>query len=338
VRRVIIFAPNWLGDAVMALPAIADVRHGSSGATLAVAAQPSVAPLFTMVPAVDEILSIHRGVRPIFFRQRMSGRRDRNDAESAILLPNSFRSALIAWRAGIGERSGYRTDLRGPLLTRAVDPPPPGTHQVDAYQRLVQALGFARARSGPHLDVPSDARTAAACLLKHAGWDGRRPIAVIAPGAAFGVAKQWPPRSFAAVARKLADDGLQPVMVGSAADTPTGTEIESAVEDPGTVLNVIGRTDLPTLAGVLAGARVLLSNDSGAMHLGAALGVPVAALFGPTDERVVAPRPPAHAPASCVLTHAVWCRPCWLRECPLDHECMRGISVETVVQTARQLI
>src|SRR5262249_51655393 len=152
-------------------------------------------PLFTMVRGVDEILTINRGVRAIFLRPPASHRRNRTDPESAILLPNSFRSALIAWRAGIGERSGYRTDLRGPLLTRAVDPPPPGTHQVDAYQQLVQALGFARERAEPHLDVPSDARSAGACLLKEAGWDGRRPIAVIAPGAAFGDAKRWPPRS-----------------------------------------------------------------------------------------------------------------------------------------------
>ena len=338
MKRVIIFAPNWLGDAVMALPAIADVRRGSPGATLAVAAQPSVAPLFSMVPSVDEILTIRRGARSVFSRQDVTGKSGRSGSDSAILLPNSFRSALIAWRAGIRERSGYRTDLRGMLLTQAVEPPPPGTHQVDAYQRLVQALGFARERSEPHLDVPSTARAAAACLLKESGWDGQRPLAAIAPGAAFGEAKRWAPTSFAAVARTLADDGLQPVVVGSAADRPAGEAIEAALGRPGQVLNVIGRTDLPSLAGVLAGARVLISNDSGAMHLGAALGVPVTAIFGPTDERIVAPRPDPHARPSRVLTHDVWCRPCWLRECPLDHACMRGIGVEQVVDAARRIM
>jgi heptosyltransferase-2 len=337
VKRVIIFAPNWLGDAVMALPAIADVRRGSPGATLVVAAQPAVASLFTMVPAVDEILSIGRGARPVLFRARLSGR-DAGGAASAILFPNSFRSALIAWRAGIGERSGYRTDLRGPLLTRSVDPPPPGTHQVDAYRRLVQHLGFESEPAEPRLEVPSGIRAAAVCLLKDAGWDGRQPVAAIAPGAAFGDAKRWPPRSFAAVARALAEDGLQPVVVGSPADTPAGQEIEAALDRPRRVLNVVGRTDVPTLAGVLASSRVLVSNDSGAMHLGAALGVPVAAMFGPTDERVVAPRPGIEARPSRVLTHDVWCRPCWLRECPLDHDCMRGISVQAVVEAARRIM
>jgi heptosyltransferase-2 len=338
VKRVIIFAPNWLGDAVMALPAIADVRRGSPDATLAVAALPSVAPLFSMVPIVDEIRTIRRGAGAAFFRPGIAGRSGRSESDSAILLPNSFRSALIAWRAGIGERSGYRTDMRGVLLTRAVDPPPPGTHQVDAYQRLVHALGFAREATEPRLDVPSAARVAAMCLLKESGWDGQRPLAAIAPGAAFGEAKRWSPASFAAAARALADDGLQPVVVGSAADRPAGEAIEGAFDQPRQLLNIVGRTDLPTLAGVLAAARVLISNDSGAMHLGAALGVPVTAIFGPTDERIVAPRPDPHARPSRVLTHDVWCRPCWLRECPLDHACMRGITVQQVVDAARRIM
>jgi heptosyltransferase-2 len=341
VRRVIIFAPNWLGDAVMALPAIADVRRGSPGATLAIAAQPSVAPLYSMVPSVDEVLTIKRGARSVFFGRDVAGGSARSGEASAILLPNSFRSALIAWRAGIAERSGYRTDLRGMLLTRAVDPPPPGTHQVDAYQRLVEALGFASESSEPRLEVPRAARTAAACLLKESGWDGQRPLAAIAPGAAFGEAKRWAPASFAAVARVLAQEGLQPVVVGSAADRTAGEAIEAAVDHRGRVLNIIGRTDLPALAGVLAGSRVLISNDSGAMHLGAALGVPVTAIFGPTDERVVAPRAPRSDPAKRplrILTHDVWCRPCWLRECPLDHACMRGIGVDQVVDAARRIM
>lgn len=334
MERVIIFAPNWLGDAVMALPAIAAVRHGSPGAVLTIAAQASVAPLFKMVPAVDAVVTLGKGWRSILFRV---GAPELN-VDSAILLPNSFRSALMAWRAGISERGGYRSDLRGLLLTRPVEPPPPGTHQVDAYQQLVQALGFPRVLSEPQLEAPSDARAAAACLLGEAGWDGQRPIAAVAPGAAFGIAKRWPPESFAAVARALASDGLQPVMVGSPADVPTGQAIELALDDPGIVLNLIGRTDLPTLTGVLARARVLISNDSGAVHLGAALGVPVTALFGPTDERIVSPRPARQATPARVLTHQVWCRPCWLRECPLDHACMRGIAVDVVVEAARRMV
>ena len=340
MKRVIIFAPNWLGDAVMALPAIADVRRGSPGATVTIAARKSVAPLFEMVSDVDEVVAIERGARPVVFpvRGRHANGAPGPDFDTAILLPNSFHSALIARRAGIPERWGYRTDLRGTLLTRAIDPAPAGMHQIDLYQRLVQALGFPPEPSAPRLEAAPQARAAAACLLTEAGWDGHTPIVALAPGAAFGAAKRWPPESFAAVARALAGDGLQPVLVGSPADAPTGVEVEAALRSSTTLLNLIGRTDLSTLTGVLAGARVLISNDSGALHLGAALGVPLTALFGPTDERVVRPRPARESPPPAVLTHQIWCRPCWLRECPLDHECMRGIRVETVLDAARRIM
>jgi lipopolysaccharide heptosyltransferase II len=331
VQHVIIFAPNWLGDAVMALPAIADVRRGSPDAAIAVAARRSIAPFFEMVPEVSRVIIIEKGIRPLLHPFR-------GDGEVAILFPNSFRAALIALRAGIPERWGYRSDCRGPLLTRAVDRPPAGTHQIDSYQRLVHALGFPRLPAEPHFELPAHARAAAARLLEEAGWDGRTPIAALAPGAAYGVSKRWPPASFAALAGELAAAGLRPIMVGSTADVATGRDVESALGGAGTVLNLIGRTDLPTLAGVLATARVLVSNDSGPMHLGAALGVPVTALFGPTDERVVGLRAARRSQPSVVVTHHVWCRPCWLRECPLDHDCMRGISVKQVFEAARLMV
>ena len=342
MNHVIIFAPNWLGDAVMALPAIADVRRASPDAAIAVAARRSVAPFFEMVPEVDEVITIEGGARPLLFRLRgdreARGHTPNPRFDTAILLPNSFRAALIALRAGIPERWGYRSDFRGPLLTRAVDRAPAGTHQIDSYQRLVQALGFPQVPAEPRLEAPADAKAAAACLLADAGWDRRTPIAVLAPGAAYGVSKRWPPASFAALARAMVGDGLWPVMVGGTADIPTGRDIETALDGCNTVLNLIGRTDLSTLAGVLAGARVLVSNDSGPMHLGAALGVPVTALFGPTDERLVGPRSARGSRPSVVLTHQVWCRPCWLRECPLDHGCMRGIRVDEVFEAARRMV
>ena len=236
----------------------------------------------------------------------------------AILLPNSFQAAVAAARAGIPERWGYRTDWRGMLLTRAIDRPPAGLHQVDYYQHLVRALGFPNGPDAPRLEVSPEIRTAAAQVLEQAGWDGRMPLVALAPGAAYGGAKRWPAESFAALARALAGDGLRPVLIGGAADAPGGRAVQAALGDPTLALNLIGRTDLPTLAGVLTAARMLVTNDSGAMHLAAALGTPVTAMFGPTDERITAPRParPSRS-AAVVLTHPVWCRPCMLRECPL---------------------
>jgi heptosyltransferase-2 len=333
VERLIIFAPNWLGDAVMALPAIGDVRRGAPAAAITIVAQNSVAPLFDMVRDVDEVIAD----RDHDLLATLKNTPTRFD--TAILLPNSFRSALMARRAGIPERWGFRTDLRGPLLTRAIDRAPASTHQVDRYRHLVRALGFPSSATGPQLEVPADLRATADRILRHAGWNGAAPLVALAPGAAYGGSKRWPPDRFAALSRPLMDEGFQVFMIGSTADAPTGRAVETSLGHSSVVLNLIGRTSLPELAGVLSFARALISNDSGAMHLGAALGVPVTAVFGPTDERLHAPRPPSNAPSPdvVVLTHSVWCRPCYLRTCPIDHRCMRGIQTEAVLDAVRRM-
>ncbi len=315
--RMVILAPNWLGDAVMALPAIADVRRGAAGARLTVAARPQIAPLFALVAGVDETVAADR--LPAYAH------------DVAILLPNSFHAALVARRARIPERWGYRTDWRAPLLTRA-PAAPRGLHQVDYYQHLVSALGFEPRAGEPHLEVGDAARAAGRGLLDAAGWDRARPLVALAPGAAYGGAKRWPPEHFAELADALAGDGVTSVLVGSGGDATAGREVEARARTR--LMNLIGRTDLAALTGVLVHARTLVTNDSGAMHVAAAAGVPVTAVFGPTRERETAPRAPEHA----VLTHAVWCRPCMLRECPLDHGCLRGIAPTAVAAAARRTL
>lgn len=329
-KRLIVFAPNWLGDAVMALPAIDDVRRQAPGASIAVAARPAIAPLFALLPGVDEILVVDR--RGAGWREGVRRLREASFGV-ALLLPNSLQSALTAWRAGIPERWGYRLQGRGWLLTRPVSAPAAGVHQALYYQRLTEALGFAPGPLKPRLEAPVEARRAGGDLLASAGWNGRSPLVALAPGAAYGSAKRWPPRSFAALAIGLDEDDVATVLIGGAADASAGLEVIAALGERARVLNLIGRTDLPTLAGVLAQCRALVSNDSGAMHFGAALGVPLVAIFGPTNERETRPlgtREPV------VLSHHVWCRPCMLRECPLTHRCMRGVSVEVVLAATRR--
>jgi len=328
----VIVAPNWLGDAVMALPAMADVRSARPEEALAVIARPSVAPLFSLVPGLELTSSL-------------------STFDIAILLPNSFHSAMSVARAGVRERWGYRTDWRGMLLTRAIDRARSGVHQIDSYQRLVASLGFANGPSTPRLEIAADVRDAGRVLLQRAGWDGRAPLAAIAPGAAYGSAKRWPPAAFADLAAGLAEDGVTTVMVGAPADRPTAAEVVRELRGRATLIDVAGQTDIPALAGVLANCRALTANDSGALHLGAALGINVTAVFGPTDERVTAPvaggqsavdgRSPItnhRSPAVTVLTHATWCRPCGLRECPLDHACMLGIPAADVLAATRKAL
>ncbi len=328
-ERLVILAPNWLGDAVMALPAIADVRRAHPGATIAVAARASIAPLFAMVPGIDAHLAIAADPSPLA------------GYDVAVLLPNAFRTALMACRAGVRQRWGYATDARRVLLTRAVDRPRDPLHQVAYYQRLVAALGCANGPSAPSIVVSDDIRQAGGRRLASAGWDGATPIVALAPGAAYGSAKRWPAEYFGELASTLAQDGVQSVVVGSAADRAAAAQVASAyaaraeerrARPP--LLDMTGHTDLPALAGVLVHCRTLVTNDSGAMHVAAAAGVAVTAVFGPTRDRETRPVGERHV----VLTHDVWCRPCMLRECPLDHRCMRGLDPSAVATSARRVL
>jgi heptosyltransferase-2 len=343
MKRLVILAPNWLGDAVMALPAIADVRRAAPEVSLTIAARSAIAPLFSLVPEVDGTIvlpkpaAIGRVLAWGSIGRELAG----GQFDTALLLPNSMHAALLVSRAGIPERWGYRTGLRGRLLTRAI-PRRPAPHQVAFYQQLVGGLGFSNGPSEPAVRVPQEARDAATRLLIEDGWDGRTPLVAIAPGAAYGGAKRWPPEYFGELASTLAGDGVACAMIGSAADAATAAEVTRAFSDrvarDGRVVarlhNLVGRTDLSTLAGVMTLCRTLVTNDSGAMHLAAAVGLGVTALFGPTDDRATRPVGDAHA----VLTHPVWCRPCMLRECPLDHRCMRGIAVAAVLDSARRYL
>jgi heptosyltransferase-2 len=278
VKRLVVIAPNWLGDAVMALPALADVRRGQPAASIAVAARPSVAPLFALVRDVDEVITLdHDGPPPLA------------GCQAALLLPNSFHSALMVVRAGVPERWGYRTDWRGLLLTRAVPRAPSGVHQVAYYQQLVRALGFPSGPPSPRIDVTPELGDTGAGVLRQAGWDGRMPLVALAPGAAYGSAKRWPPHAFADLAAGLAEEGIGAVLVGAAADRETASEVLRALSGRATFIDLVGKTDVPTLAAVLANCRALVGNDSGALHLAAALGVNVTAVFGPTNERLTAP-------------------------------------------------
>ena len=327
-RQVVVVAPNWLGDAVMALPAIADVKRHFGRVT--VAARPAVASLFRLSPAVDTTVALTEDARTLAALQ----------ADVAILLPNSFASAWQVKRAGIAGRWGYARDLRGWLLTRAVRPPRGGMHQGEYYQQLTAALGIPAGPLQPSLEVPAPALANARELLASRGWDRLRPLVVMAPGAAYGTAKRWLPAHFAElVASVVREANAFCVLVGSAGDAETTRwVVESLAPDvSASVADLTGATTLEALAGVLRLARTCVSNDSGAMHLAAALGVPVAALFGPTRDRETAPLAAAGG-RTALLINPVWCRPCMLRECPIDHRCMKGLAPARVFSAVRELM
>lgn len=336
-RRILVLAPNWLGDAVMALPAVAGLRGRHPDDHLVVAARPSVASLFDMVAGIDQVVQLPAGRA-----WRLSDLRAEAAAiasaraDLAILLTNSFRTAWVTRRAGVPDRWGVEADLRGRLLTRAVPRPRrPGAHHSDYYRDILSALGIEAASSPPRVDPPPAAIDAARALLAAEGVEPGAPLVGMAPGAAYGRAKQWPPRRFAELAAVLRErHGAATVLVGSRGDREAGDEIRRSLppRGAGMVIDLIGRTDLATLAGVMRQFRALVANDSGAMHLAAAVGLPVAALFGSTDERATAPLagPVPGVPAHAILTAPAWCRPCLLRECPIDHRCLTRIGAGDV--------
>ena len=313
---VVVLAPNWLGDAVMALPAVADLRRHFCANRLVVVARASVSSLFTLVPGIDSIVSAD--VPSI----RGSG------ASIAVLFPNSFASAWLVKRSGVPERWGYSADLRGLILTRAIPRPGKPMHQSEYYQHLVRALGIENSPRETALTIPPEALGDARTLLTEQGWKPERPLVVLAPGAAYGKAKQWIPTHVVRLTTDLVRArGMTCAFVGSGGDTPTIRAIRSAVpaDCQPSILDLAGLTTLPVLAAVMRLASVCVSNDSGAMHLAAAAGVPTVAMFGPTNEHATAPLAPSQVTIE-VLINPVWCRPCMLRECPIDHRCMTGIE------------
>ena len=339
---VVVLAPNWLGDAVMALPAIGDVRRRFPSARLVVAARRAAADVFSLAPFVDESVTLQWNGR--WWQRRVFvadvGRLRQLGADLAILLPNSFAAAWLTRRAAIPDRWGYGSDLRGSLLSRAVQRPVAGMHQGAYYQHLTRELGIESGPLEPGVTITSDRSAAAREALLERGWDGVRPVVVFASGAAYGNAKRWVP----SLAARVVTDVVRKrhatcVMVGSQGDAATVSEVVRAVDADATphVIDMTGQTTIPMLAGVLSVAVACVANDSGAMHLAAAVGTPLVALFGPTREDETAPLTRSGGRAE-VLTHPVSCRPCMLRECPIDHRCMTGIAPDRVYGVLTSLL
>jgi heptosyltransferase-2 len=322
-ERLLVRAPNWIGDVVLSLPALRDLRRRFPDAQLTVLARPWVAELYRTLPGVDAVAE-SRGHAADVATLRAS-------FDLGVLLPNSFASALVLWRAGIAERWGYATDARGPLLTRGCRVPQSvrGCSQVYYYRAMLEGLGLAV--EGPpdaSLACPEEWAARGAALL---GDDG--PWIGVNPGAFYGSAKRWPPERFAAAAALVARrTGARVAIVGSEQERALGEAIRAQLGVESRVL--CGETTLAELTGVLGRLSLLLTNDSGPMHLAAALGTPLVAVFGSTDWSETAP----FAERARVVREETACAPCLLRECPIDHRCMTRVSVLRVAEAALELV
>jgi len=331
IRRILVRQVNWVGDAVLTLPAIEALGRRFPGAEIVVLARSWVGGLFVGHPIVDRVVELKSaGLRhSIFGRWHLARSLSRERFDLAVLFPNSFDAALVPWLAGIPRRVGYSTDGRGWMLTDPLEKrsTPSRPHQVERYLAIVRALGGGDGPSIPRLSVPAEAQKKADQTLRDHGVQEREPIVAVNPGSIYGSAKRWPAARFAAVADALvASRGVRILLIGSEAERPVLEQVARNTGFP--VVNLAGRTDLSALMGVLAQARLLVSNDTGAMHVAAAVGTPVLAIFGPTDAEATGPL----GQSTRLLRQPVPCSPCLLRECPIDHRCMTRIAVDQVVQ------
>ncbi len=331
-------ATNWLGDAVMTTPAVSALRSAYPQARIVLLAKPAVAELFRHHPDVDEVMvyerpGMHDGA---FGRVRMAGGLRRRRFDAALLLQNAFDAALLAFLARIPERAGYATDGRRMLLTHPVRVTPEilAQHEVEYYLRLLERLGIPRPGSPSlRVAVTGDERTAMASRLERLGIDGGKPVLAINPGATYGSAKRWYPDRFAAVADALSEEwGAGVVVLGSTAEAPLAGEIGAAMRR--SPVNLAGKTTVRELMALLSLSSFLVSNDSGPMHIGAALEVPLVAIFGPTDWRRTSP----WTRRARIVRIDVDCSPCMLRECDRGHECMLGVTANMVIDAARELL
>ncbi|MFY9550221.1 MAG: lipopolysaccharide heptosyltransferase II [Thermoanaerobaculia bacterium] len=321
----LVVAPNWIGDSVLSLPFLRAVRTAHPGDRLAVLARRGPAAIYRSEGTADEVLE-----RSSRLRDDARALRSRRFDE-AWLLPNSFRSALIAYLGGARRRIGYATDRRTWLLTDTL-PPPPGTeHQLRDYDALLRLRGIEPDLGAPRLPIAPEILARADRALAAAGWSERTRPVLLSPGSAKASIKRWPPERFAALADALAVRGFPPGLVVGPEETALGASVSAAARTP---LPVLGE-DLNALelAALLSRARLLVSNDSGPMHLAAAVGTPVVAFFGPTDPgRTAGVGSPVR-----VLDRYLFCSPCHLDVCPYGHECMREIEVSDAVRAVEEM-
>lgn len=331
IRKILIRSTNWIGDAVMTTPALGMVRETFPHAEILVAANPIVAELFRFHPYCDGVLVFdkkkdHKGIQG-FFRFCRNLRQEKFDL--AILFQNAVEAAVMTRLAKIPIRAGYRTDGRGFLLSHGV---PVGEaerrlHHTDYYRHMVQALGIDGGDGSLRLACTEEEISWAETKLQKGRW------IAINPGAAFGSAKRWFPDRFAVVANVLAEErNARIVLIGGPDEIGVGREIETFMRAP--VLNLIGKTSVREMMAILSRCRLVVTNDSGPMHVAAAFGIPITAVFGPTDHTTTGP-----LISSCrIVRKETECAPCLLRRCPTDHRCMKSVTAEDVLEAGRSLL
>ncbi len=330
INKILIIAPNWIGDAVLALPAISRIRKSFPIAMITIIGLPHICELFQESPYVDEIRMYKGGMGGL--AAGFSLRSEKFDM--AILLPNSFRSALLVRLAGIPLRCGYNRDGRGFLLNMPVrlDPQITRVHQTDYYRNIVRSIASSPLTKS-QLFLSQDETRQALNTLNENHITPDDLIIGINPGATYGSSKRWYPERFGHVASTLSKRYHAKVIVfGSHKEMDIAEEIVRTAEMP--LLNMAGKTSVRGLMALISCCRLVVTNDSGPMHIAAALGIPVVAIFGSTDPLLTGPVGTNHI----VIKKEASCSPCFLRKCPTDLRCMDAIHVEDIIEGVEKIL
>jgi len=343
IKRLLVRGPNWIGDAVMSEPAMAALQELFPTTEITLLVKPTIAELLTGHPALHQVLVYedpgrHAGITG---KWTLAGALRRLQFDLAILFQNAFEAALLTFLAGIPRRYGYATDGRSFLLSDPITVPERTKtgHQVQYYMDLLRPLGSEGPAESPRLFLSSEEEQATDRRLAESGITESDLLLGLNPGSTYGGAKRWLPERFAETADRLireqgAHSGrrVRVVIVGARGEEALGRAVADRMQIK--PIQLSGRTTIRELMAVIKRCALFLTNDTGPMHIAAAFGVPVVALFGPTDSRTTSPFGNGHT----IVRHPVECSPCLLRECPIDHRCMTRILVDEVYEAAvRQL-
>ncbi len=327
--KLMIRATNWVGDAIMALPALRAVRRKYPDAQISIVARPYVAEIYRGQGVADELIpydpaGVHRGWSGL---EKLATELRVQKFDVALLLQNAFAAAWLACRARIPQRIGYARNGRSLLLTRAIPVPKPGeipAHEKFYYLELVRRAGWLeQLHDDTHITllVPEAARQRALQTLSEAGARSNGLRVAVGAGASYGSAKCWPPDRFAkALNSFLSHRDADVILFGTPGETPVTDAIAAELRQ--SPINLTGKTSIGELPALLSQCHLFLGNDSGAMHVAAAVGLPVVAIFGPTDPEGTSPV----TPCATIVHQKPYCSPCFLRRCPTDHRCMNAVA------------
>lgn len=333
--KIVVRGANWIGDAVMTIPALRRLRRTFPAAAISLHTRPWAEGVFRDADFIDEIIPIegHPSVRSVIEQSKML--RERN-FDLAVLFPNSFESALVARLARIPQRLGYATEQRGFLLTNKVEVPTwkSDQHESRYYLHLIDALGgSAESDDEPELRVSDERRYGARKMLAESGTRVGSKIVGVGAGSTNSLAKRWPAENFSRLADLLStEENADVVFLGNGNEAEVSRSIiEASIERH---IDLTGRTDLAAATAVLSELDLFISNDMGLAHIAAAVGTPTIVIFGPTNESTTRPL----GKNVEVIREPVECAPCMLRDCPIDHRCMTRISPERVFESALKML